>query len=157
MTSIEELKELLPDYAKDIRLNLSNLADDTTLTDQQKAGTFIACALASRNSQTIEMIFKIFSSFLSETALEAVKAAATIMSMNNIYYRFVHLVSSPDYKTLPARLRMNVLAKPNVEKTDFELWSLAVSAINGCGMCMDSHENVLRTSGIAPEAIQNCI
>ena len=74
----------------------------------------------------------------------AARAAASIMAMNNIYYRFTHLASAPDYKTLPARLRMNVIGKPGVDKADFELWCLAVSAINGCGVCIDSHEKILR-------------
>ena len=64
------------------------------------------------------------------------------MAMNNIYYRFVHLVHAADYKTMPAKLRMNAMAKPGVDKVDFELWSLAVSAVNGCGMCLEAHEKV---------------
>ena len=85
------------------------------------------------------------------------QAAAAIMSMNNIYYRFTHLVSATDYRTLPARLRMNVIARPGVDKVDFELWSLAVSAINGCGMCVDAHERELRKAGIGPETIQAAV
>jgi alkyl hydroperoxide reductase subunit D len=77
--------------------------------------------------------------------------------MNNIYYRFIHLASAPDYKTLPARLRMNAIGKPGVEKADFELWSLAVSAINGCGMCIDAHEKVLREHGMTAEQIQAAV
>lgn len=91
---------------------------------------------------------------MTET-LTAARSAAAIMAMNNIYYRFTHLVGDEEYRTLPARLRMNAIAKPAGEKTDFELYSLAVSAINGCGMCMASHEQVLRKSGIAREAIQS--
>ena len=77
--------------------------------------------------------------------------------MNNVYYRFVHLVGHDDYRTMPARLRMNALARPGVEKADFELWSLAVSAVNGCGMCLESHEQVLRDHGVAREAIQAAV
>jgi alkyl hydroperoxide reductase subunit D len=69
----------------------------------------------------------------------------------------VHLASAPDYKTLPARLRMNVIGKPGVEKVDFELWSLAVSAVNGCGMCIDSHERELRKAGLGAEQIQTAV
>jgi alkyl hydroperoxide reductase subunit D len=94
---------------------------------------------------------------LSPEALDAARAAASIMAMNNIYYRFTHLASSEDYRSLPARLRMNVIGKPGVEKADFELWSLAVSAINGCGMCIDSHEKVLRNAGITAEQIQSAV
>ena len=79
------------------------------------------------------------------------------MAMNNIYYRFMHLGTSADYKTLPARLRMNVIGKPGVDKVDFELWSLAVSAINGCGVCIDSHEKILREAGLSAEQIQAAV
>src|SRR2546430_6458904 len=65
-----------------------------------------------------------------------------------------HLLSDPEYGTLRAGLRMNVIGNPGVEKTDFELWSLAVSAINGCGQCLDSHEQVLRKAGVDRETVQ---
>lgn len=152
--SIEALKSRLPDYAKDLRLNLSSLATEAVLTEQQRAGAFIASALASRNQQVIADITAEFAPKLSAEALEAAKTAAAIMAMNNIYYRFVHLAAAPDYKTLPAKLRMNALAKPGVDKVDFELWSIAVSAINGCGMCIDSHEKTLRSHGVTAEVIQ---
>ena len=155
--SIESLKSQLPDYAKDLKLNLSSLATETLLTEQQKAGAFVASALAARNAAVSEALIAEFASKLSPEALTAAKAAASIMAMNNIYYRFTHLASSPDYRTLPAKLRMNVIAKPGVEKVDFELWSLAVSAINGCGMCIDSHEKVVRQHGIAAEQVQAAV
>ncbi len=155
--SLEILKQKLPEYAKDLKLNLSSLAAETLLTEQQRAGTFVVSALASRNAETTKAILAEFAPRLSAEALTAARAAASIMGMNNIYYRFTHLASSPDYRTLPAKLRMNVIGKPGVEKADFELWSLAVSAINGCGMCIDSHEKVLRHAGISAEQIQAAV
>jgi alkyl hydroperoxide reductase subunit D len=155
--SIEMLKSWLPEYAKDLKLNLSSLAAEQVLTEQQKAGTFVASALAARDPQVVRAVIAEFGPRLSPEALQAAKAAAAIMAMNNIYYRFVHLAASPDYKTLPARLRMNVIGKPGVEKVDFELWSLAVSAINGCGMCIDSHERELRKAGLGAEQIQAAV
>jgi alkyl hydroperoxide reductase subunit D len=68
----------------------------------------------------------------------------------------VHL-SGGDYKKMPARLRMNVMANPGVDKADFELWSLAVSAVNGCGMCIESHEHELRKAGLTTEQIQAAV
>ena len=62
------------------------------------------------------------------------------MGMNNIYYRFLHLVEDGEYQTMPARLRMNIIGNPGIDKLDFELLSLAVSAVNGCGLCVTSHE-----------------
>ncbi len=155
--SIESLKSRLPEYAKDLKLNLSSLAAETVLTEQQKAGAFVASALAARNSTASEALIAEFAPRLSPEALAAAKAAAAIMAMNNIYYRFTHLASAPDYKTLPAKLRMNVIARPGVEKTDFELWSLAVSAINGCGTCIDAHEKVVREHGLTAEQVQAAV
>ena len=94
---------------------------------------------------------------LSPEAIAAAKTAAALMAMNNIYYRFLHLVAKEDYKTMPARLRMNALAKPGVDKADFELWALAVSAINGCGMCLEAHEHEVRKAGLDTTAIQNAV
>jgi alkyl hydroperoxide reductase subunit D len=152
--SVENLKNALPDYAKDLKLNLSSLAAEPGLTEQQRAGTFIVAALASRSATVIEALAGEFAPKLTAAALGAAKAAAAIMAMNNIYYRFVHLVSAPDYKSMPAKLRMNVIGRPGVDTTDFELWSLAVSAINGCGTCVDAHERELRKAGVGTEAIQ---
>ena len=155
--TIEMLKDALPDYAKDLKLNLSSLAAEPVLTDQQRAGTFVACALAARNPATTRAVLASFAPSLSPDALGAAKAAASIMGMNNIYYRFTHLASAEDYKSLPARLRMNVIGKPGVDKADFELWCLAVSAINGCGICIDSHEKILREAGFSAEQIQAAV
>ncbi len=155
--SIEYLKNALPDYAKDLKLNLSSLAAEMSLTDQQRAGCFIVAALASRSAVTLRALMEEFGPKLSPIALDAAKAAAAIMAMNNIYYRFTHLASAPDYKSLPAKLRMNVIGRPGVERTDFELWSLAASAINGCGTCVDAHERELRKAGIGVDAIQAAV
>src|SRR5204862_96628 len=71
--------------------------------------------------------------------VSAAHAAASIMAMNNVYYRFLHLVEDAEYAKLPARLRMNVIGSPGIARADFELLALAVSAINGCGTCVASH------------------
>jgi len=154
--TIEALKERLPEYAKDIKLNLGTLATEPSLTTQQRAGTFVASALASRNAEVTRAIISEFAPQLSPEALTAAKASASIMGMNNIYYRFTHLVGG-DYERLPAKLRMNVIGKPGVEKVDFELWSLAVSAVNGCGMCLTSHEKVVRAGGLTQEQVQAAV
>src|SRR5262249_43575857 len=151
--SIEALKSALPEYAKDLKLNLSSVAAEPALTDQQRWGALVATAIASRNGTVIRAIEAEAAGKLPPEARAAAKTAAAIMAMNNVYYRFVHLVGQDDYRTMPARLRMNALAKPGVEKTDFELWSLAVAAVNGCGLCIESHEKVLREHGVTREAV----
>jgi len=155
--TIEVLKERIPDFAKDVRLNLSSLASDETLGEQTKYGLLVATAIATRNVDVIAAIEAEAAGKLSPAALSAAKSAAAIMAMNNVYYRFVHLASNKDYATMPARLRMNVIANPGVDKADFELWSLAVSAINGCGMCIDSHEKVLLQAGVSTATIQTAV
>ena len=141
--SIDSLKDRIPDYAKDLRLNLGSLANDVTLNPQQLAGTFVASAIASRNDEVTRAVVAHFGSALSEQALAAAKSAAAIMGLNNIYYRFVHMAGG-DYAKMPAQLRMSVIGNPGIEKTDFELWCLAVSAINGCDLCVTSHEKIVR-------------
>ena len=155
--SIDSLKSRIPDFAKDVRLNLSALASDETLTPQQKYGLIVACGIASRNKEVRTALELEAAPHLTPAALAAAKAAATIMGMNNVYYRFTHLVSNDEYRTLPAKLRMNVIGNPGVDKVDFELWALAVSAINGCGVCMDSHEAVARKANLSVEAIQAAV
>lgn len=155
--SIDVLKSQLPEYAKDVKLNLSNLANDETLTDQQKWGTFLACALATGQADVIANIQAEVSDTLSEEAQTAAKAAAAIMAQNNVYYRFTHLATNKEYSTLPAKLRMNVIGNPGIDKVDFELYSLAVSAINACGMCIDAHEAVLKQVSFGAEQIQTAV
>lgn len=152
--SIDALRDQIPDYAKDIRLNLGTLASETALSDQQKWGAFLASALASGNANVIKAFAAEAEGKLSPEAVTAAKAAAAIMGMNNIYYRATHLMSEKTYGTLPAKLRMNVIGNPGVDKVDFELWSLAVSAVNGCGMCLDAHEKVVRKGGLTTEQVQ---
>lgn len=155
--SVDALKSKLPDFAKDTRLNISSMLSDETLTKNQKYGLFVACGIAARNAELRQALIAEAAGHVDATVVTAAKAAATIMGMNNVYYRFVHLASNKDYKTLPAKLRMNIIANPGVDKVDFELWSLAVSAINGCGMCIDAHEDVLRKAGVTSETIQTAV
>ena len=152
--SIDTLRDALPSYAKDLSLNLSSLASETVLSDAQKWGCFLACAYAIGEAQTVRAFEAEASQRLSPEAMTAAKSAAAIMGMNNVYYRSLHLMHNAEYKTLPAKLRMNILANPGVDKIDFELWSTAVSAINGCGMCLDAHESELKKHSVPNTSIQ---
>ena len=152
--SLDALREAIPAYAKDISLNLSSLANETTLDEQQKWGCFLASAHAVGTPAVVRAIEAQAATVLSPEVMNAAKSAAAIMGMNNVYYRSLHLVKNPEYQTLPARLRMNVLANPGAPKIDFELWSTAVSAINGCGACLDAHEGELRKHGACAVQVQ---
>ncbi|MET0182705.1 MAG: carboxymuconolactone decarboxylase family protein [Caulobacterales bacterium] len=155
--SLDALRDALPEYAKDLKLNLGSLASDTTLTEQQKWGAFLASAFAVGEPQTVKALLQEATARLEPAAQTAAKAAAAIMGMNNIYYRATHLISNKEYATLRAGLRMNIIANPGVDKADFELWSLTVSAINGCGTCLDSHEAELRKHGITAPQVQTAL
>jgi len=155
--SVDALKAALPAYAKDSKLNLSSVITTSKLPEQQLWGTVVATALASRSARVIQELVEEAKGHLTDEAMTAAKAAASVMAMNNIYYRTMHLIGDEEYANLPARLRMQVIGNPGVDKTDFELWCLAVSAINGCGRCLESHEQVLRAAGLSREPIQEAI
>jgi alkyl hydroperoxide reductase subunit D len=152
--SLDALRDLIPSYAKDISLNLSSLSNETVLNDQQKWGCFLASAHAIGVAPVVKLIEAHAAGILTPEAMNAAKSAAAIMGMNNIYYRSLHLMKNSEYTTLPAKLRMNVIGNPGVDKLDFELWATAVSAINGCGACIDAHEGELRKHGFSNVQVQ---
>ncbi|MDZ7637846.1 MAG: carboxymuconolactone decarboxylase family protein [Bryobacterales bacterium] len=150
---VENLAELIPDYAKDLRLNLTSLLRQTELNESQFWGTVVACAMACRNGILIEELLPEAATHLSPEAFQGAKASAAVMGMNNIFFRFGHLSSNEKYKDMPSRLRMNAIRTHGADPVDFELWCLAASAINGCGTCVDSHERVLREKGLTEETV----
>lgn len=155
--SIESLKERLPTYAKDIKLNLSGVANSTALNEQQLWGAMLAAALAARNPTVIAAVASDAAKHLTPAAEAAAKSAAAVMAMNNIYYRAMHLIRDDDLSRMPARLRMSVIGNPGVDKADFELWSLAVSAVNGCGMCLEAHAREVAAKGLGRDAVQDAL
>jgi len=158
--SLSEIKSAIPDYAKDLRLNLDSVLGETGapgLNSKQIGLVALASAIASRHEPLVAAIAVEAAKHASAQELNGARTAAAIMAMNNVYYRFTHLVGEPEYQTLRAGLRMNAMANPGCDKLDFELCSLAVSAINGCGMCMDSHEKTLRKHGLSAQAIQSAV
>jgi lipoyl-dependent peroxiredoxin subunit D len=158
--TIDSIRDQLPDYARDLRLNLGSVLTTSGapgLTDKQIAMVALSTAIAARNPQLTRAIESWAQPQLDEAGINAARAAAAIMGMNNIYYRFLHLVEDGEYQTMPARLRMNVIGNPGIDKLDFELLSLAVSAVNGCGMCITAHERKLREGGVSRESIQSSV
>ncbi|MBH5396278.1 carboxymuconolactone decarboxylase family protein [Bradyrhizobium sp. CNPSo 4010] len=155
--SIGEISDQIPDFAKDVRLNFSSMVADETLREPTRYGLFLACAVATRNRQMMLGFETLAATKLTPEAIEAAKAVASVMAMSNIYYRFVHLASNKQYRTMPARLRMSLIGNPGVDKADCELWSLAVSAINGCAACIDAHEKALQAANVAASTIQTAV
>lgn len=151
--SIEALLAASPDYAKDLKLNLPNVLAQAELTPQQAWGTAAAVAMAVHNARVRDAILADAATHLSPEAMKAARTAASLMGMNNIYYRFQHLSGNSRYSEIPARLRMQGIRNHGGDPVDFELWCLAVSAVNGCGVCIASHEKVLREKGVTEETI----
>ena len=154
------LKNLIPDYGRDLKLNLSSVVSvegAPGLSAQQIAGIALASAVAARNPVVLAEVETQAATVLDAAHVNAARAAAAIMGMNNVYYRFVHLVGNDEYAKLAAKLRMNVIGNPGIDKTDFELYSLAVSAINGCGACVAAHEKVVRKAGIGADGVQSAV
>jgi alkyl hydroperoxide reductase subunit D len=158
--TISEIKSQLGDFAKDTKLNLGSILNgdgEPDLTEEQTVGIALACAYSVSDKTLVDALLVHGENILSEAQIEAAKGAATIMAMNNIYYRFVHLSGEHDYATMPANLRMNILAKPGIDHAEFELYALAISAINGCGMCIKAHVKTLEKAEVSKLGIQSCI
>jgi lipoyl-dependent peroxiredoxin subunit D len=158
--NLNNLRETLPDFARDIKLNLETVLSEegaANLTPQQIWGVALASAYATKSPHVIEAIKEESLKYIDDAHLQAAQAAATIMAMNNVYYRFIHLAEDAEFSKLPARLRMNVIGKPGIDKLTFELMSLAVSAIEGCGSCVKAHVNETRKGGLENEGIQAAI
>jgi alkyl hydroperoxide reductase subunit D len=150
--SIENLKDALPEYAKDLKLNLGSITRSTVLSEEQLWGTLLASAAATRNTQVLAEIGAEAAGYLSAEAYQAALGAASIMGMNNVFYRGRGFLEG-QYDDLRPGLRMNIIANPGVDKANFELWSFAVSSINGCSHCMVAHEHALRAAGMGRESV----
>ena len=160
MITLDAIRDAIPDYARDLKLNLGSVLTTSGapgLSEKQIWAVAVASAIASRNGELTRNIEALAAAHLDAAYINGARAAAAIMGMNNVYYRFLHLVEDQEYSQLPARLRMNVIGNPGIEKVDFELLSLAVSAINGCGTCVASHERQLRKHEFTREAVQSAV
>ena len=157
MNRIEALRETISDPARDIKLNLQSVLQPGTLTPAQRWGVAIASAVAARNPALRDAIISDAQAEVGAEVIDDALAAAALMAMNNVYYRFRHLVGKPSYSQMPARLRMQRIAKPATNKADFELFCLVVSAINACEMCIRSHEEVVLKGGISEEQVHDAV
>ncbi len=158
--SIATFKDKLGEHGKDTKLNLSSLfgnVDATGMTAQQFYGTALALAYSLGDDELTTAVKTEAEGKVEASVDGAAKLAATLMAMNNVYYRFVHLSTDKQFAKMPAGLRMNGMANPGVDKVDFELYSLAVSALNGCGMCIDAHIGELKKHEVSAGVIQHSI
>ncbi len=158
MSKLDQLKERIPDYARDLRINLGVIGSSTALSPQQAWTIALASAVITRHRDLIAAVEGDAAAQLDAKALDAAKGAAAIMGMNNVYYRFLHyLGEAGEYSHMPARLRMQVIGNPGIDKLDFELACLAASAISGCESCVRSHEKAVRERGGTKDMVQDAV
>lgn len=143
--SIESVLSVLDESAKDIKLNFKKLmeVEDNPLGENNIAVIYATAIALNPSSQMREVISEL-ESHLDEKTIYAAKIASAIMSMNNIYYRYTHLSEDESLMKLPAGLRMQSMRQHEVDTVLFELMSLAISALNGCGMCIQAHIRTLQ-------------
>jgi alkyl hydroperoxide reductase subunit D len=156
MSALDAIRDALPEQARDTKLNLQAVLQPGPLTPAQRWGVAVATAAAARNATLLDAVLRDAAAEVEAAVIDDALAAASLMAMNNVYYRFRHMVGKPSYSEKPARLRMNRLVKPATNKVDFELFSLAVSAVNGCELCVRSHEQVI-TQGLTEDAVHDAV
>jgi alkyl hydroperoxide reductase subunit D len=157
MPAVETLAASIPEAARDLRLNLQAVLREGALSAAQRWGVAVASALAARNPALRDAVVADAAAEVPAAVLEDAVAAAALMGMNNVYYRFRHMVGKPAYAEQPARLRMNRIVRPAGSRADFELMCLAVSAINGCESCIRSHEHALTEAGIGESQVNDAV
>jgi alkyl hydroperoxide reductase subunit D len=155
MEMLDRLRDKLPDAARDIRLNLQSVMQGGSLSTAQKWGVALASAIASRHPELVSAVTADASAAVDEGVLEDAKAAAVLMAMNNVYYRFRHLTGKESYSKRSPGLRMNRLGQVKGAKVDFELMCLAVSAINACEVCIQAHERVILEGGLTEDHVHD--
>jgi alkyl hydroperoxide reductase subunit D len=158
MSNLDQLTERIPDFARDLRINLGVIGSSTALSPQQAWTIALASAVITRQRELIAAVEGDAAEALDAKAIAAAKGAAAIMGMNNVYYRFAHYMGeAAEYAHMPARLRMQIIGNPGIEKLDFELACLAASAITGCEACVRSHEKAVRERGGSKEQVQDAV
>jgi lipoyl-dependent peroxiredoxin subunit D len=154
---IEALRSGLVEATKDAKLNLQSVLGGGSLSIEQRWGVAVACAIATRNGALREAVLADARAATTEAVVEDGIAAASLMAMNNVYYRFRHMAGYDGYAQKRAGLRMNRLVRPATNKLDFELVCLAVSAINGCEACIQAHEKVVLDGGLEGDQIHDAV
>jgi alkyl hydroperoxide reductase subunit D len=157
MSVLEQLRDSIPEPARDIKLNLQSVLQPGPLSPEQRWGVAIASAVATRNARLRDALVADARAEVAAEVIDDAIAAAALMAMNNVYYRFRHMVGKESYSQMPARLRMQRIARPATNKPDFELFCLAVSAINGCEVCIRSHEAAVLQGGLSEEQVHDAV
>jgi alkyl hydroperoxide reductase subunit D len=154
MEFLTSIKELIPDYAKDIRLNIDGTIARSSLEGNDAVGVALAAAFAAKSRSIIDIITA--SGVLSEEEKNAALTAAALMGMNNVWYPYVEMTDDADLRGQPAQLRMNAYAtNGGVDKRRFEMYALAASIIGKCQFCIKSHFDLLKHEGMSSQQLRD--
>lgn len=147
MEFLNSIKSLIPDYAKDIRLNLDAVVARSSLEPADAVGAFLAAAFSLRSKILIDTVRE--SGSLNEVDINAALTAASLMGMNNVWYPYVEMAEDNDLKTQRPELRMNAYASHGgIERRRFELFALSSSIVGRCHFCIQSHYKLLKEVGM---------
>jgi alkyl hydroperoxide reductase subunit D len=153
MSWVDQIKEALPDYAKDTKLNLDSVINRSTLSSDIAQGCALAAAMATGNGKLVSFIQ---SGVENTTERDAALTAASLMAMTNIWYPFVEMANDDRLKGLPAQLRMNAIATHGgTSKVNFEAYSLAASIVGKCHFCVSAHYSTLKSEGYSVEQLRD--
>jgi alkyl hydroperoxide reductase subunit D len=158
MPQVDALRDRFPEPAKDTRLNLGNVAASEYLDAEQIWSIALASAYYVGEPRLRDaLVADAKAAGVGEAIFEDAQAAATLMGMNTVYYRFRHLVGKESYGKKPARLRMQWMTKPRTSKATFELMSMAIAALAGCEVCVKSHEASILQHGLGEEQVHDAV
>jgi len=154
MEFLNSIKEAIPDYAKDIRLNLDGTIARSTLEGNDAVGVALSAAFAAKNRKLVDAIKA--SGLLTPEEINGALTASALMGMNNVWYPFVEMAGDADLKTMPAQLRMNAYASHGgVDKRRFEMYALAASIVGKCHFCVQSHSELLKKEGMSVQQLRD--
>jgi alkyl hydroperoxide reductase subunit D len=154
MNSLQAIKDRLPSYAKDVKLNLDAVLFRSSLTPSDALGAAVAAAFAAKSPDLIQALRE--TDGLDAKNAEAALTAASLMAMNNVWYPFVEMAGDPELATMRAELRMNAYATyGGVDRRTFELYALAASIVGKCTFCIQSHYKLLRDGGMSAQQLRD--
>ena len=153
MEWVDQLKEGIPDYAKDTRLNIDAVIKRSTLAPEEAQAVALAAAFATGNTRLWTWIQ---SQIADQKEAEAAVTAASLMAMNNVWYPYLEMAGDDNLSGLPAQLRMNAIATHGgTTKARFEAYSLAASIVGKCHFCVKAHYDTLKKEGYTVEQLRD--
>lgn len=157
MATLDSLKETLNDDTKDMRLNLTNVLGGGSLEPGQRFAVALTSALYLRAEDLAAAILDEGREYLDGATVADSKAAAAIMAMNTVYYRFRHMIAKDAYQQRPAALRMSRMGRPATTRALFELCSMACAVLAGCEACIKAHEQSLLKEGLNEDHVHDAV